>query len=87
MKSVLKVKSESNVKKVAGAIAEMVREGKEVEIQVIGAGAINQAVKALIVARGFVSTNGFNLSVVPAFVELEIDGEKRTGIKFIVRNN
>ena len=41
----------------------------------------------VIVARGFVSTNGFNLSVVPAFVELEIDGEKRTGVKFIVRNN
>lgn len=83
MKS-LKVKNDSNVKKVAGAIAEMVREGEEVEMQVIGAGALNQAVKALIVARGFVSTNGYDLSFIPAFVELDIDGEKRTGIKIIV---
>jgi len=85
MKTVLKVKNDSEVKKVAGAIAEMVREGKDVELQVIGAGAVNQAVKALIVARGFVSTNGFDLSAVPAFVELEIDGETRTGVKFIVK--
>lgn len=85
MKTVLKVKNDSEVKKVAGAIAEMVRESQEVEIQVIGAGAVNQAVKALIVARGFVSTNGFDLSFVPAFVELEIDGETRTGVKFIVK--
>lgn len=87
MASILKVKSDSNVKKVAGAIAEMVREGKEVEIQVIGAGALNQAVKALIVARGFVSTNGYNLSVVPAFVTLDIEGDERTGVKLIVRTN
>lgn len=85
MKTVLKVKNDSEVKKVAGAIAEMVRENKDVEIQVIGAGAVNQATKAMIVARGFVSTNGLNLSYVPAFVELEIDGETRTGIKFIVQ--
>jgi stage V sporulation protein S len=86
MKEVLKVKSTSDVKKVAGAIAEMVREGKEVEVQVIGAAAVNQAVKAIIVARGFVSTNGYNLVTIPAFTEVEIDSEKRTAVKFIVKN-
>lgn len=81
----LKVKSTSEVKSVAGAIAELVRAHEPVEIQVIGAGAVNQATKALIVARGFVSTDGVDLSYVPAFVELDIDGEKRTGVKFIVK--
>jgi stage V sporulation protein S len=84
MKQTLKVSGTSDVKKVAGAIAEMVREGKEVEIQIIGAATLNKAIKALIIARGFVSTNGLNLSFIPAFVELEIEGEKRTGIKLIV---
>lgn len=86
MKETLRVKSTSDVKKVAGAIAEMIREGKEVEVQVIGAAAVNQAVKAIIVARGFVSINGFDLFTVPAFTEVEIDGEKRTAVKFIIKN-
>lgn len=85
MKEAIKVKSTSDVKKVAGAIAEMIREGKEVEVSVIGAAAVNQAVKAIIVARGYVSINGFDLFTVPGFTEVEIDGEKRTGVKFIVK--
>jgi stage V sporulation protein S len=86
MKEVLKVSSQSDVKKVAGAIAEMVREGKEVEIQVIGAATINKAVKAIIIARNFTSSNGFNLATIPAFTEVEINGETRTAVKFIIRN-
>lgn len=86
MTEVLKVKKDSDVKKVAGAIAELIREGKEVEVQGIGAAAINQAVKAVIVARGFVSTNGYNLVTIPAFTDVEIEGEKRTAVKFIIQN-
>lgn len=86
MKEPLKVKSTSDVKKVAGAIAAIIREGKEVELQVIGAAAINQAVKAIIVARGCVSINGFDLYSIPAFTEVEIDGEKRTAVKFIIKH-
>jgi len=85
IKGPLKVKSTSEPKSIAGAIAQLVRAHQPVEIQVIGAGAVNQATKALIVARSFVSTDGVDLSFVPAFVELEIDGEKRTGVKFIVK--
>lgn len=82
---VLKVKSTSPVNKVAGAIAEMVREGKQVEIHAIGAGAINQSIKALATARGYVATNGLNLYCIPAFVDLKIDEADRTGIKLIVK--
>lgn len=82
---VLKVKSTSPVNKVAGAIAEMVREGKQVEIHAIGAGAINQSIKALATARGYVATNGLNLYCIPAFVDLKIEEADRTGIKLIVK--
>jgi stage V sporulation protein S len=85
MVQVLKVKSTSQVNKVAGAIAEMVREGKEVEVHSIGAGALNQAVKALATARGYVASNGLDLYFIPAFTTLEIDGSERTGIKLIVK--
>jgi stage V sporulation protein S len=86
MKEVLKVSKDTDVKKVAGALAQMVREGKEVEIQVIGAATINKAVKAIIIARTFTTTDGFNLATVPAFTEVEIDGERRTAVKFIIKN-
>lgn len=85
MTQVLKVKNNSPVNKVAGAVAEMVREGKQVEVHAIGAGALNQAVKALATARGYVASNGIDLYFVPAFVEIQIDGEDRTGIKLVVR--
>jgi len=50
----------------------------------VGAAAVNQAVKAITIARGFVAPNGIDLVTVPAFSEIEIDGEERTAIKFIV---
>jgi stage V sporulation protein S len=82
---VLRVSTNSNPKSVAGALAAIVREKSAAEIQAIGAGAVNQAVKAIAIARGFVAPNGIDLVMIPAFVEVEIDGEKRTAMKFIVK--
>lgn len=82
---VLKVSSHSNPKSVAGALAAVIRENGLAELQAIGAGAVNQAIKAIAITRGFVAPNGINLVCVPAFSEVEIDGEQRTAIKFIVQ--
>jgi len=81
---VLKVSAHSKPKSVAGALAAVLREKGSAEVQAVGAGAVNQAVKAIAITRGFVAPNGIDLIVVPAFVEIVIDGEERTAIKFIV---
>ena len=81
---VLKVSATSQPKSVAGALAAVLREKSVAELQAVGAGAVNQAVKAIAIARGFVAPNGIDLVVVPAFAEIIIDGEERTAIKFIV---
>jgi stage V sporulation protein S len=81
---VLKVSSKSNPNAVAGALAGAVRERGSAEIQAIGAGAVNQAVKAIAISRGFVAPAGIDLICVPAFADILIDGEERTAIKFIV---
>ena len=80
----LKVSAKSNPNKVAGAIAGAVKEEGKVEIQTIGAGSLNQAVKALAIARGFLAPSGINLIMKPGFQDIEIDGEERTAIKMIV---
>jgi len=81
---VLKVSAKSQPKSVAGALAAVIREKNMAEIQAVGAGAVNQAVKAIAIARGFVAPNGIDLIAIPAFSEIEIDGETRTAIKFII---
>ncbi len=81
---VLKVSSKSNPNAVAGALAGVVRERGYAEIQGIGAGAINQAIKAVAIARGFVAPSGVDLVCVPAFTDIMIDGQERTAIKLIV---
>lgn len=81
---VLKVASESNPNSVAGALAAVLRESGKAELQAVGAGAVNQAVKAIAIARGFVAPGGIDLISIPAFVEIEIEGEERTAIRFIV---
>lgn len=83
-KEIMKVSSKSQPNAVAGALAGLIREGKPVELEAIGAGAVNQAVKAAAIARGFVAPAGFNMVVVPAFDETNIDGEYRTVMKLIV---
>ncbi len=80
----LKVSAQSNPKSVAGALAAVIREKGMAEIQAVGAGAVNQAIKAIAIARGYVAPNGVDLITIPAFVEITIDQEERTAIKFIV---
>ena len=82
---VLKVSTKSNPNSVAGALAAIIKEKSIVEIQAVGAGAINKAVKAIAIARGFVAPTGKDIVCVPAFTDIEIDGEERTAIKLIVQ--
>lgn len=81
---VLKVSAKSSPNSVAGALAGVLRENGNAEMQAIGAGALNQAVKAVAIARGFVAPSGVDLVCVPAFTDILIDGEERTAIKLIV---
>lgn len=81
---VLKVSSKSKPNSVAGALANAFKECKAVEIQAIGAGALNQAIKSIAIARGYVAPTGKDLICVPAFSDIEIDGEERTAIKLII---
>jgi stage V sporulation protein S len=84
MDGVLKVSAKSNPNSVAGAIAGVLREKGNTEIQAIGAGALNQAIKAIAIARGFVAPSGVNLVFVPAFTDVLINNEHRTAIKLLV---
>lgn len=84
MVEVLKVSAQSSPKSVAGALTAILRENGFAELQAVGAGAVNQAVKAIAITRGFIAPNGIDLVTIPAFVEIDIDGEERTAIKFIV---
>ena len=81
---VLKVSSNSKPNSVAGALAKAFRDKQSVEIQAIGAGSLNQAIKAIAIARGYVAPTGKDLICVPAFSDVLIDGEERTAIKLIV---
>lgn len=80
----LKVSSKSSPNSVAGALANVMREKGSVEIQAIGAGALNQAIKAIAIARGFIAPSGKNLVCTPAFTDIMIDGEEKTAIKLII---
>lgn len=80
----LKVSSKSNPNAVAGALAGVIRERGYAEVQGIGAGAVNQAIKAIAIARGFVAPSGIDLICIPAFTDVSIEGQERTAIKFIV---
>jgi stage V sporulation protein S len=81
---VLKVSGRSHPTSVAGAIAGVVRSHGAAEIQVVGAGALNQAVKAVAVARTFLAESGVDLVCTPGFAEVEIDGEQRTAIRLVL---
>lgn len=83
---VLRVSTKSNPNSVAGALAGVLREKGTAELQAVGAGALNQAVKAVAIARGFVEPSGIDLVCVPAFADIEIDGEERTAIKLIIES-
>ena len=82
----LKVSSKSSPASVAGAIAGMVKDGVAVEIQAVGAGAVNQAVKAIALSRGFLSPVGIEIACIPSVADIVIDGEYRTAIRFAVES-
>jgi stage V sporulation protein S len=86
MVEVLKVSSRSNPNAVAGALAGVLRQAGAVEVQVVGAGALNQAIKAIAIARGFVAPSNIDLVCVPTFADIEIDGEGRTAIRLAVED-
>src|SRR2546427_7429913 len=83
---VLKVSSKSSPNSVAGAMAGVVRQAGAVEVQVVGAGALNQAVKAIAIARGYLAPSNVDLVCVPTFADIEIDGESRTAIRLCVED-
>ncbi len=82
--SCLKVSSKSSPASVAGAIAGMVKDGVPVEMQAVGAGAVNQAVKAIAISRGFLSPIGIEVACIPSFADIVIDNEYRTAIHFSI---
>ncbi len=81
---VIKVAAKSRSTSVAGAIAGVIRESGRAEVQAIGAGAVNQALKAVAIARGYLKLDGIDVVCIPSFVEIEIDGQERTAIKLTV---
>jgi stage V sporulation protein S len=81
---VIKVSANSRTSAVAGAIAGVIREHKHAEVQAIGAGAVNQAVKALVVAIGYLKNDGIEVTCVPQFVDIEIDDKVRTAVKLVI---
>jgi stage V sporulation protein S len=84
MAELIKVSAQSRSTAVAGAIAGVMREHGYAEIQAIGASAINQAVKAATIARGYLEQDGIDLVLSPRFTEVEIEGNERTAVRFAV---
>ena len=82
--NVIKVSARSRTAAVAGAIAGVMREGNRAEVQAIGAGAVNQALKAIVIAKGYLAEEGVDVVCVPSFVEVSIDEQERTAIRIVV---
>lgn len=81
---IIKVSASSRTSAVAGAIAGVIRENKHAEVQAIGAGAVNQAMKALVLATGYLKEDGIQIVCIPEFAEVTIDDKVRTAIKFVI---
>ncbi len=81
---VIKVSAQSRSTAVAGAIAGVMRERRHAEVQAIGASAVNQAIKAVAIARDYLELDGIQIMCVPEFVEVDIDGRERTAVKLVV---
>ena len=80
----IKVSANSRTSAVAGAIAGVIREHRRAVVQAIGAGAVNQAVKALVLASGYLKNDGIDVSFVPEFADVTIDDKVRTAIKLVI---
>ena len=85
--SILKVSAKSNPNSVAGALAAVLRERANAELQAVGAGAINQAIKAIAIARSYLKGSEIDLSCVPSFIDVEINGNERTGISLAIQRH
>lgn len=85
--NVIKVSARSRTAAVAGAIAGVMREARHAEVQAIGAGAVNQAVKAIVIAKGYLAEEGVHIVCVPSFVDVDIDEQERTAIRFVIEPN
>lgn len=81
---IIKVSANSRTAAVAGAIAGVIREHRHADVQAIGAGAVNQAIKALVLATGYLEGDGISVVCIPQFVDVDIDGKVRTAIKLVV---
>jgi len=81
---VIKVSAESRTSAVAGAIAGVIREHQRAEVQAIGAGAVNQAVKAVAIARGYLHEDGLDVVCIPEFTTIDIEGRERTAVRLTV---
>lgn len=84
---IIKVSKNSNPNSVAGALTNIIKEKEEVEFQIVGAGSLNQLVKAIIISRGFLAPLGINIVCIPSFTEVFIDNTKKTGIKILVKKS
>lgn len=80
----IKVSAKSRSTAVAGAIAGVIRENRHAEVQAIGAGAVNQAVKAVAIARGYLEQDGLDIVCIPTFTEVDISGEERTAVRLLI---
>jgi stage V sporulation protein S len=84
MPDIIRVSAKSRSTAVAGAIAGVVREHGRADVQAIGAGAVNQALKAATIARGFLELDGINVVLVPSFIDVDIEGQQRTALRISV---
>ncbi len=84
MEDIIKVSGKSKTTAVAGAIAGVVREHRRAEVQAIGAGAVNQALKAVCIARGYLAEDGIDAVCVPGFVDVVIGEQERTAVRLVV---
>lgn len=84
MGNLIKVSAQSRTASVAGAIAGVMREDGEAEVQAVGASAVNQAIKATAIARGFLRDDGIDIGVAPSLVDVEIEGSEKTAVRLSV---
>ena len=85
--NIIKVSARSRTAAVAGAIAGVMREAHHAEVQAIGAGAVNQAVKAIVIAKGYLAEENVHITCVPSFVDVDIDSQERTASRFVIEPN
>ena len=82
--NIIKVSAQSRTSAVAGAIAGVMRDTGKAEVQAIGAGAVNQAIKAMVIAKGYLAEEGVDIVCIPSFVEILIDGQERNAIRLLI---